>query len=322
MTKHYLSICAIFKNEARYLREWIEFHRLVGVEHFYLYNNFSEDNYADVLRGYVAEGVVTLHRWNVHPGQVPAYNDCLRRHGDETRWMAFIDLDEFLFCPGKETVPERLTEFEGYGGVVVNWVTFGSSGHREPPAGLVIENYTRRGRLDVVIPEPAFLRAPGLDPTELDMRGPESYRPFNTQVKSIVDPSAAAECSNPHSFRYRKGKGAVDEHHRPARRNTEAVSVEKFRVNHYWSKSEAEFVEKVARGRSDMDVPRVVDEFAARDRYLNDEEDVEILRYAERVRGAVRRSMERDRERGDGPPLAEQEPPPLRRGLVGWLLGR
>ena len=31
-----VSIGAIFKNEALYLKEWIEFHRIVGVEHFYL----------------------------------------------------------------------------------------------------------------------------------------------------------------------------------------------------------------------------------------------------------------------------------------------
>ena len=36
--KHQLSICAIFKNEAKFLKEWIEYHRLVGVDHFYLYD--------------------------------------------------------------------------------------------------------------------------------------------------------------------------------------------------------------------------------------------------------------------------------------------
>ena len=28
---HYLAVCAIYRNEGPYLREWIEFHRLVGV---------------------------------------------------------------------------------------------------------------------------------------------------------------------------------------------------------------------------------------------------------------------------------------------------
>ena len=37
-------------------REWVEFHRLVGVERFFLYNNFSEDNHMEVLAPYIEEG--------------------------------------------------------------------------------------------------------------------------------------------------------------------------------------------------------------------------------------------------------------------------
>ena len=48
--KYNVSICAIFKNEAPYLREWIEFNHLVGIEHFYMYNNNSEDDYLVVLK--------------------------------------------------------------------------------------------------------------------------------------------------------------------------------------------------------------------------------------------------------------------------------
>ncbi len=48
---YYLSIGAIFNDEADYLKEWIEYHRLAGpVEHFYLYNNNSQDHYLDVLQ--------------------------------------------------------------------------------------------------------------------------------------------------------------------------------------------------------------------------------------------------------------------------------
>ena len=45
--KYNLSICAIFKNEAKYLKEWIEYHRIFGVDHFYLYNIGSRDSFLD-----------------------------------------------------------------------------------------------------------------------------------------------------------------------------------------------------------------------------------------------------------------------------------
>ena len=65
--KPYLSICAIYRDEAPYLREWIEFHRLVGVERFFLYNNGSEDDHLEVLAPYVEDGIVVLHDWPVFP---------------------------------------------------------------------------------------------------------------------------------------------------------------------------------------------------------------------------------------------------------------
>ena len=37
--KYTICICGIFRNEGKYLDEWIKFHLLIGVEHFYLYNN-------------------------------------------------------------------------------------------------------------------------------------------------------------------------------------------------------------------------------------------------------------------------------------------
>src|ERR1700722_724245 len=61
--KYNFSICAIFKNEAPCLKEWIEYHRLFGVDHFYLYNIGSNDSFQDILRPYVEEGIVTLTNW-------------------------------------------------------------------------------------------------------------------------------------------------------------------------------------------------------------------------------------------------------------------
>ena len=70
---HYLSICAIFKNEARYLEEWIKFHRGVGVSHFFLYDNESTDDPLTVLRPWIEMGLVTLVAWPGRAQQVRAY---------------------------------------------------------------------------------------------------------------------------------------------------------------------------------------------------------------------------------------------------------
>lgn len=55
-----VAICALFKNEAPFLREWIEYHLMIGVSHLYLYNNCSSDNYLAILKPYIKSGVVEL----------------------------------------------------------------------------------------------------------------------------------------------------------------------------------------------------------------------------------------------------------------------
>lgn len=97
----YLAIAAIYRDDAAYLAEWIEFHRLVGAERFFLYDNLSTDEHRSVLDPYVREGVVVVHDWpqTFPSGQVPAFADCLERHRDDARWIAFLDVDEFLFSP-------------------------------------------------------------------------------------------------------------------------------------------------------------------------------------------------------------------------------
>jgi len=131
-----LSICAIFKNEAPYFKEWIEFHKLQGVEHFFLYNNNSDDDYLTVLQPYINTGEVTLRQWpyeynselkNLEIIIRNAYADCIQTYRTMTNWLAVIDIDEFLFCPDGQDLPSFLIDYEGYGGVCVNWRLFGTS---------------------------------------------------------------------------------------------------------------------------------------------------------------------------------------------------
>ena len=55
---HDLAVVAILKNEGAYLKEWLDYHLLAGVNHFYLYDNDSPDNQAEVVAPYVKAGLV------------------------------------------------------------------------------------------------------------------------------------------------------------------------------------------------------------------------------------------------------------------------
>lgn len=132
--KYRLSICAIFKNEARYLKEWIEYHQLVGVDHFYLYSNNSRDCYLEVLEPYIKKNLVTLIEWPDYLGnlkeddvflwslstQVPAYENAVKcKAGKETKWLVFVDIDEYLVPPNADTLTEILEKYDEYAGVTL-----------------------------------------------------------------------------------------------------------------------------------------------------------------------------------------------------------
>lgn len=145
--KYYTSICAIFKNEAPYLEEWIEYHKIIGIDHFYLYNNFSEDNYDIVLQKYINEGIVTLIDWPYPQGQMSAYNNCVEVFCNETNWISFIDLDEFIVPNFTNDISVILKKFENRPNIIAYWKYFGTAGHVERDTkGLVIEDFTVSSR--------------------------------------------------------------------------------------------------------------------------------------------------------------------------------
>lgn len=126
--KYYASICGIFKNEGLYLKEWIDYHLKIGIEHFYLYNNFSDDNYVSVLLPYIESGIVDLIDWPVEQGQLSAYEDCISKYKFESNWIGFIDIDEFVTPLNGKNFINELSKLENRPVVKIYWKIFGSSG--------------------------------------------------------------------------------------------------------------------------------------------------------------------------------------------------
>ena len=223
----YLAVCGVYQDEAPYLREWIEFHRLVGVERFFLYDNLSRDEHREVLAPYVESGIVSLHDWPDSPlDQRGVYDACLAGHREDARWIAFIDIDEFLFSPAGDGVADALRDFEHWPGVGVNWAMFSYGGHRTAPAGLVIENYRFRDSA------------------------------HNGLVKCIVDPLRTLRCVSAHAFAYDHGL-SVDENQWPiAGPQTKSTSFERLRINHYASRAEEDLRRKSTRQQGWMHLRR------------------------------------------------------------------
>lgn len=130
--KYQISVCSFFKNESMYLQEWIEYHRMIGVDHFYLYNNNSDDTSLQVLNPYVKMGVVTIVRW---PSLIPEYlcenlthfalstlvsayeNAAKYKAYLETEWLCFLGVDEFIVPMNSDNLKKIIKDNEDCGAI-------------------------------------------------------------------------------------------------------------------------------------------------------------------------------------------------------------
>lgn len=123
-------ICAIAKNEHKYINDWVKWHLNIGFDKIYLFDNDNVDSpnvldyvnqeYRDKIELIDIRGKKELHL------QQHIYNDFYQKYRDTFDWCAFIDIDEFLF--GVDNVNKWLSTIPNdYNQVRVKWKLFGDS---------------------------------------------------------------------------------------------------------------------------------------------------------------------------------------------------
>lgn len=231
-----IAIVCIVKNEALYIGEWARYHNLAGVRHFIVYDNGCTDETVSELEKALPDTAYTVAPWilkaNDHKSgkvlgsQVLAYCHAICTFGSSYRWMAFIDVDEFLVPKSASSLEEALHHTSGFPNVSLPWHMFGNPGFKSMPSGGVIGNYTKRAR---------------------EVLG----TPF-TNFKCIVDPCEVT-CVGVHKFETRtyaditcndSGKTATNH----SRKQKTFNSARHIQLNHYYSRSEEELEAKLKRG--------------------------------------------------------------------------
>ncbi len=222
--KYFLALASVFQNEAPYMKEWIEYYAMLGVDRFYLYNNKSSDNYLEVLDPYIKNGLVVLIDWPMENDNLASWNrtqvlgfqnSLVRARKDGVKWLALLDLDEYLVPIRKDSIKDLLNFYEQEaspetGGICFMYVFFGTSGVKKIPANkLMIETLTFNG--DV---------AANNDPWLAWERG---------LYKSIAKVDCALQVGSQHYFVYRSPYKNI------------MPLVENAQINHYWTKDEEFF---------------------------------------------------------------------------------
>jgi hypothetical protein len=225
-----VAIVTQFRDEARYLKEWIEFHLLVGVDKFYMINHLSKDNPLDVLQPYIDKGIVIYSEineefmnWgissfhneaNLATNCVPNIHRLLR--DADADWKMFLNVDEFLFATHKDNIKDELINYpDNIGQVSVNWRFMGNSNYSLQNDELLTEKLTRCANED--------------DGTKYD---------HQRHVKSLVRKEAYEHMPSVHwcvlnpGYHTCDGNGDVD-NITPEKHNTNRAVYDRLVINHY-----------------------------------------------------------------------------------------
>ena len=263
---HELGMVSISKNEGPYIREWMEYHKLVGFTKFYFYDNESDDDTADILKPYIEDGTVEYTLIKGKGRQLDAYNDAVCKHKNECRWMAFLDMDEYIMpTPPYASIADVVKSIinkvgKGAVGIGVNWCIYGSSHLEKKPKGLITENFIYRG-------------------SEHDWG--------NFHIKTICNPRFVRNYISPHYPIYKIGAYNINDSDGKRLWGwfCHDVKWQSLRINHYYCKSKEQYIEKVSRGLGDRYGEYDMKQFD--DYNLNEVRDESMRIYVDKIKKKI-----------------------------------
>lgn len=147
-------LCCIGRLENDYIRDFVEYYKTLGFTNICLCDNNreGEDDFHDVIGDYIDSGYIILkdYRNVTAPTQCQAYNECYKEYGGSYDWVAFFDIDEYLFLNEDKTISEYLfrKEFEDFNGICLNWVMYGDNDQLKPDGRSVLERFPKHLPLD------------------------------------------------------------------------------------------------------------------------------------------------------------------------------
>ena len=267
MKKVYLTLIAVVRDQEHYVKEWLAFHRLAGVERFVIMLHKCADETERKIRELPFRDDIFIHHVTEtsNPSvQMGAYHWAVRNYGHDSRWLLFIDSDEFFFGTKEDNLPLILERYEEQGGLAAHWLNFGHNNQTLRPCRLSIEVFTKRmdgtGGINRVIK--CAVQTEHL----LTLLSPHRQLTVRPIVREHFDALDASDFST----------------NKPA-------TWDIIRCNHYHTRSMEDWVARCKRGSCNTvyDSRKIynVDRFVKRSGQV---EDTVILRFADRIKEMLR----------------------------------
>ena len=141
---YFFTICAVFKNEAVNIHEWVSHYLLEGADHIFLVDNDSDDDFTAVVQPFIDRGQVTLLVNRKHHAQMDILSNYILPIANVTEWMLNVDLDELVYAKHGST-SETLRKIPcSIASIEMPWKMYGSAGHKQHPTGSLVKNFLKR----------------------------------------------------------------------------------------------------------------------------------------------------------------------------------
>tara|TARA_Y100000741_G_scaffold363619_1_gene352307 strand:- start:516 stop:1436 length:921 start_codon:yes stop_codon:yes gene_type:complete len=164
----------MFKNESLILEEWVKYYIDQGVEHFYLIDNGSNDDYETKINKYMDKITLIKDNFRVKPNtnyKLKLYDNNKKRYvfkkvlngarnkihtqsllsnkyflekiKNESIWTMYIDCDEYIYAPGSKSINNLLIDLDKNNkynkitDIFIPWKIFGSNNLYKQPNSII-----------------------------------------------------------------------------------------------------------------------------------------------------------------------------------------
>ena len=224
-------LCTIGKRENLYVREFVEYYKEKGIDTIFIYDNNEKngEKFDLILKDYIKDNFVKIIDFRGIQGpQLQSMEDCRRKNYKKYDWLIFYDMDEFIFLRNYSNIVDYLSQenFFKCQRIQLNWFI-----HTDNNL-LYYDNRTLEKRFPQKDKKWIGVKKGGID-----------------GIKSILKGNIDIEIDNVHYLNSKliscDGFGKIKEVQGIITNESDHYY---YYIDHYWSKSTEEFIDKLLKG--------------------------------------------------------------------------
>ena len=104
-------LCAVGKNENKYIIEFVEHYKNYGIDKIFIYDNndLNGEKFDEILSEYIKKDFIEIIYHRGEKGiQKRMFQDCYEKNKKEYNWLIFYDLDEYIHLKRYKNIKEYL----------------------------------------------------------------------------------------------------------------------------------------------------------------------------------------------------------------------